>query len=459
MPPSTRDQILMNLALAKAPTADSAAALADQLDGPQSSTAALALGAQAGTLGDDASGDAIDTLLERYADATTIADKILYLDALANTGSRRALPVMQDAIQQGESYPLACAGAFGLRRIPGDDVDDLLQALIQGGTVVIVQAIKATAYRSPPSGSRASPPTSRPSTASSASSTRSRPCSSRGPSWQEAEHVSQASLGGSRWPGGVDGRRSAATWLAGMAAEGTSAAGTATESRWIASAAVEAQHRAAPAPRAPSSAWAREPPRPGSAPAWPARARPPWRLRSASPSPWAVAARAPSCGSQRPLRRPRRRRRRRPRRARARRGASAPARRRGPARSARPARRRRPARPNRGRHPPDAGRSRGPRRRPLPARARPPRGRRPSPGCAGAGRRGRRRAPRRPARPLVARRLGRILVEDLSETAELFAWIELFVVVHLRPREGKPRRRAVGSACAARRRPVRRTSL
>ena len=151
LPPSARDAVLMNLALAKAPTPESAAALEDQLDGAQRSTAALALGAEAGQLGDDgAGGNAVDTLIERYDDATTIADKLLYLDALANTGSHRVLPIMQDAIHQGQSYDLACAGAFGLRRIPGDDVDDLLAALIQNGTVVIVPAIKATAYQSPP---------------------------------------------------------------------------------------------------------------------------------------------------------------------------------------------------------------------------------------------------------------------------------------------------------------------
>jgi hypothetical protein len=147
LPADTRDQIQMELALSAAPTPESAAVLAAQLGGPQYGTAALALGAQAAKLGDDAGGDAIDQLLQSYAGATTEADKILYLQALANTASPRVLPVMQDAIR-GPDYALACAGTTGLRLIPGDDVDDLLSALIQNGTVVIVQAIMATGYRS-----------------------------------------------------------------------------------------------------------------------------------------------------------------------------------------------------------------------------------------------------------------------------------------------------------------------
>ena len=195
----------------------------------------------------------MDTLIERYDDATTIADKLLYLDALANTGSHRVLPIMQDAIHQGQSYDLACAGAFGLRRIPGDDVDDLLAALIQNGTVVIVPAIKATAYHSPPSGSRASSPSSRSSRATSASPTRSRPCSSPGPSSARGRACEPGVTRGvamARRRGREAqrrGRGSARAWQP----KGPPAAGTATESRRIASAAVEAQHRAARAPRAP----------------------------------------------------------------------------------------------------------------------------------------------------------------------------------------------------------------
>jgi hypothetical protein len=149
LPAGTRDQIQMQLALAAAPTAESAAALAGQLDGPQHGTAALALGAQAGKLGEDgAGGEAIDQLLARHAGATSQDEKILYLQALANTKSRLALPVMEDAIH-GRDFALACAGTTGLRFIPGDDVDDLLEALIEHGTVVTAQAIAATAYRSP----------------------------------------------------------------------------------------------------------------------------------------------------------------------------------------------------------------------------------------------------------------------------------------------------------------------
>ncbi len=104
---------------------------------------------QARGLGDDgAGGDATAQLLQRYAAATSEADKITYLTALGNTGSREALPVMQAAIT-GDDYNLATVGTFGLRLIPGDDVDDTLLGLIQSGSNVILQAIQATAYRSP----------------------------------------------------------------------------------------------------------------------------------------------------------------------------------------------------------------------------------------------------------------------------------------------------------------------
>jgi hypothetical protein len=147
LPDDARSQILAQLGLARAPTAESAAALTRALDGPLGHQAALSLGAEASKLGDDtAGGDAIDLLLARYA-AAAPGDKRVYLQALANTGSPRVLPALKDAIQ-GADYDLARAAAYGLRSIPGDDVDDYLATLIENGTSVAVEAIMATGYRS-----------------------------------------------------------------------------------------------------------------------------------------------------------------------------------------------------------------------------------------------------------------------------------------------------------------------
>ncbi|MFT3768199.1 MAG: hypothetical protein QM820_22340 [Minicystis sp.] len=149
LPAEVRGLVLTHLALANAPSDESAAALTRALDGPSGLDAALALGAQARKLdGDGAGDDAVDELLARYARASAPDEKRVLLLALANTGSRKALPVLTSAIE-GSSLDLSRAGAFGLRLIPGDDVDDLLLTLIQRASPVIVPAIEASAYRSP----------------------------------------------------------------------------------------------------------------------------------------------------------------------------------------------------------------------------------------------------------------------------------------------------------------------
>jgi hypothetical protein len=149
LPPDARGAVLVNLGLAKAPTDESVAALSAALDKPQGGAAALALGSQASKLGDEGAGeDAVDLLLARYASATTDEERALYLESLANTGSRKALPVMVAALQ-GQSFALARVAAYDLRFIPGEDVDDILLSLIQAGSAVMVEAIRATALRSP----------------------------------------------------------------------------------------------------------------------------------------------------------------------------------------------------------------------------------------------------------------------------------------------------------------------
>ncbi|MFT3769166.1 MAG: hypothetical protein QM820_27320 [Minicystis sp.] len=147
LPEEARSTVLMNLALAAAPSAESAAALTKAIDGPLGGQAALALGAEAKKLGEDGDG-AVSELLRRYEGAKTRDEQRTYLQALANTGSRDALPVMLAAIG-GADFDLARVGAFGLRLIPGDDVDDTLWSLIASGSTVIVEAVKAVGYRAP----------------------------------------------------------------------------------------------------------------------------------------------------------------------------------------------------------------------------------------------------------------------------------------------------------------------
>jgi len=149
LPAEARTAVLVSLGMARSPTDVSVSALFSALDGPMGAEAALALGTQASKLGDDGAGeDAVSQLLERYAAAKNTDERRLYLQALANSGSREALPVMIAALQD-QDFAIARVAAYGLRFIPGDDVDDLLLSLIQSGSTVAVEAIQATAFRAP----------------------------------------------------------------------------------------------------------------------------------------------------------------------------------------------------------------------------------------------------------------------------------------------------------------------
>jgi len=99
-------------------------------------------------LGEEDGAGAVDTLLSHYEAAKTPEQRLAYIEALANTGSREVLPVMHAAIS-GNDFTAARAGTLGLRLIPGDDVDDTLFGLIAKGSVVTLDAIKAVGYRSP----------------------------------------------------------------------------------------------------------------------------------------------------------------------------------------------------------------------------------------------------------------------------------------------------------------------
>lgn len=157
LPPEARRRAALGLGMLDHPSAETAAALTAALDEPElGSTPALGLGNTvrnldgAGEAADEAAGDAIEALLTRYATAGSRAEKRLYLQALANSGDLRALPVMVDALGGGDPV-LAELAAFGLRFMPGPEVDALLAGLLAGPalTRVRVAAVKAIAMRDP----------------------------------------------------------------------------------------------------------------------------------------------------------------------------------------------------------------------------------------------------------------------------------------------------------------------
>lgn len=150
LPEPVRGALLGNLALTREPTGESVAALTQALDAPLGDQATLALGSQARTLGAESAeaGSAVDVLLERYAQARSAPERRLLLQALANSGHPRAFPVMRQHIA-GQDWELANLGTYGLRFIPGEEVDSLLLQLIQSGSPLALEAIRATAFRLP----------------------------------------------------------------------------------------------------------------------------------------------------------------------------------------------------------------------------------------------------------------------------------------------------------------------
>jgi hypothetical protein len=153
LPDIARMHVVGALGLA-APSAESAATLTAALDDQAvGSMSALALGTQSGRLaGDDPSAarTAVQTLLDRYARAAGAGERLTYLQALANSGAPEALDVMRAALA-GSDATLAAAAAYGLRFIRGPEADALLRGLLEGPTAegILVQAIRAIAFRTP----------------------------------------------------------------------------------------------------------------------------------------------------------------------------------------------------------------------------------------------------------------------------------------------------------------------
>ena len=147
LPADARAAVLSGLALAKAPTAEElrrahvgARSAGRRAGGPRTGSR----GAHRGGRGPERRRGPARAPLRGGPDADRRA---AYLEALANTGSPDMLPTMQAALTGGDAR-LAQVAAFGLRFVPGEDADALLQGLIRTPGVGTLAAIRAAAYRS-----------------------------------------------------------------------------------------------------------------------------------------------------------------------------------------------------------------------------------------------------------------------------------------------------------------------
>jgi hypothetical protein len=147
----TRGDAAAALGLTKDPTDDSKQALAEAArssDPALASTAALGLGNLSKRMIEQGSGDpsdAIALLIERLQGAADDAERILYLDALGNTGDARALAAIEPYLAHAEAKVRAAAVA-ALRFLAG--VDDKLAAALQDGAASVRGAAAgALAYR------------------------------------------------------------------------------------------------------------------------------------------------------------------------------------------------------------------------------------------------------------------------------------------------------------------------
>jgi HEAT repeat protein len=113
---------------------DTLRSLLGDADPGVATAASLALGAnvRGGGGADDAKASAIGALTSMYEDAPDDATQRTAVLALGNAGGRDALPVLLDAL--GEGAPLAEAATYGLRYVPGDDVDQVLDGILQQGS-------------------------------------------------------------------------------------------------------------------------------------------------------------------------------------------------------------------------------------------------------------------------------------------------------------------------------------
>lgn len=151
VPPSVKNDAAISLGLTENPTAEARTALKGAMSQSSdvSQTAALALGNMAGSLakeGQDAT-DIVDDLLAKLAAATTAEQKVLFLDALGNTGDARALPAIRAHLAEGDAAVRVAATA-ALRFQKADEVDAALALMVRDPEVLVRRAaLSAMAQR------------------------------------------------------------------------------------------------------------------------------------------------------------------------------------------------------------------------------------------------------------------------------------------------------------------------
>lgn len=151
LPAAADQQVLNHLTLTEVKTVEAGRALQAELAGPQGDAAAAALGAQAKDLEAQDPGSAddfVDALIERFKAAQTSDELRVAIEALGNSGAPRAFPYLAGTVA-ADDPAVARAAVFGLRFIPGDEVDGLLDAIAGGGSDRAITAVQAVAFRDP----------------------------------------------------------------------------------------------------------------------------------------------------------------------------------------------------------------------------------------------------------------------------------------------------------------------
>src|SRR6266545_1497037 len=116
--------------------------------------ALLAMGGLANRMrGSDPGGanESVDAIVEMYGQAVSDEERLQILDALGNTGSERALPVLETALAS-PSLPVVVAAVKNLRLITSPRADELLAALLAPGMAPAIRdaAIFAVGFRKLP---------------------------------------------------------------------------------------------------------------------------------------------------------------------------------------------------------------------------------------------------------------------------------------------------------------------
>lgn len=145
----TRAQVVATLSLAEPVTDTSVAALRRGLDQASGDQALFGLATHERKIAsrEPALASAVvDELLARAARAPS-EQRQLYVSALGNAGTARALPVLRAAIAT-DDRDLGSAAVFSLRFVPGDEADTMLSHAL-GRRELAFAAVRAIGYRDP----------------------------------------------------------------------------------------------------------------------------------------------------------------------------------------------------------------------------------------------------------------------------------------------------------------------